>query len=95
MPRIRQYEEKYIQDDLLKEIGSRCVWAGFKTNEELGNAVGVTGASIGNYKRDPGKIKMKTMQRMVTTLKLDPGVVLRFLGYTSQDIRKFVKEQIQ
>lgn len=92
MPRIRQYEDKYIQEDLLKEIGSRCVWAGFKTNEELGNALGVTGASIGNYKRDPGKIQLKTMQRMVTALKLDPGVVLRFLGYSNRDIKNFAKE---
>ena len=48
--------------------------------------------SVGNYKRDPGKIKLKTMQRMVTALKLDPGVVLRFLGYSNRDIKNFAKE---
>ena len=95
MPRIRQYEDKYIKEDLLKEIGARCVWAGIRTNEELGNAVGVTGASIGNYKRDPGRIQLKTMRSMVAALKLDPGVVLRFLGYSTQDIKKFAKEYIQ
>lgn len=95
MPRIRQYEDKYIKEDLLKEIGARCVWAGIRTNEELGNAVGVTGASIGNYKRDPGKIQLKTMRSMVAALKLDPGVVLRFLGYSTQDIKKFAKEYAQ
>lgn len=95
MPRIRQYEDKYIKEDLLKEIGARCVWAGFKTNEDLGKAVGVTGASIGNYKRDPGKIQLKTMRSMVAALKLDPGVILRFLGYSAQDIKKFARDQIQ
>lgn len=95
MPRIRQYEEKYAQDDFLKEIGSRCVWAGFQTNEDLGKAIGVSAASAGNYKRDPGRIRLDTMQLMVKKLKLDPGIVLRFLGYSNNDIRTFAKEYIQ
>lgn len=95
MPKIRQYADKYAQDDFLKELGSRCVWAGFQTNEDLGKAIGTCGASVGNYKKDPGRIRLDTMQKMVKTLKLDPGVVLRFLGYSSQDIRKFAKEYVQ
>ena len=95
MPKIRQYADKYAREEFLKEIGSRCVWVGIQTNEDLGKAIGISGASAGNYKRDPGRIRLDTMQKMVQTLKLDPGVVLRFLGYTSQDIRKFAKEQIQ
>ena len=95
MPKIRQYADKYAQDDFLKELGSRCVWAGYQTNEDLGKAIGTCGASVSNYKKDPGRIRLDTMQKMIKTLKLDPGVVLRFLGYSSQDIRKFAKEYVQ
>ena len=95
MPKIRQYAEKYAQDDFVKEIGAKSVWAGFHTNEELGNAVGVSAASVGNYKRDPSKIQIKTMQKLISVLQLDPGIVLRFLGYSTQDIRKFAKDCMQ
>jgi hypothetical protein len=95
MPKIRQYTEKYAQDDFVKEIGAKSVWAGFRTNEELANAVGVSAASVGNYKRDPGKIQIKTMQKMISVLRLDPEIVLRYLGYSTQDIKKLAKNYIQ
>ena len=95
MPKIRQYAEKYAHDDFVKEIGAKSVWAGFQTNEELGNAVGVSATSVGNYKRDPGKIKIKTMQKMISVLRLDPEIVLRYLGYSTQDIKKLAKNYIQ
>lgn len=95
MPRIRQYADKYAQDDFLKEIDSRCVWAGFRTNEDLGSAVGVSNDTVRNYKKDPGRIRLDVLRKMVQKLKLDPGIVLRFIGYSNQDIRKFAKEIIQ
>ena len=95
MPRIRQYADKYARDDFLKEIDSRGVWAGFRTNEDLGNAVEVSATTVGNLKRDPGRIRLDVLRLMVQILKLDPGIVLRFIGYSSQDIRKFAKEYIQ
>lgn len=92
MPRIRQKAEEYAQADFLNEIGSRCVWAGIKTNEELGNAIGVSANTVGNFKRDPGRIRVDVLQKMVQKLRLNPMIVLIYLGYSSQDIRKFAKE---
>ena len=95
MPKTEMNYRQVAQDDFLKEVDSRCVWAGYRTNEALGKAVGVTGRTIGNHKQEPGKMKVEVLQGLVKTLQLSPVVVLRYLGYSTQDIRKFAKEYIQ
>lgn len=94
MPRIRQLADQYAQSDFIREINARSAWEGMEKNDDLGKALGVTGQSIGNYKRDPGRIQLKTMQKLVKALKPNPAIVLRFLGYSNQEIRKFAKETL-
>lgn len=95
MPKLRQYSAQYAQRDFLKEVDGRCGYAGLKTNEALGKAIGVTGRTVGNHREDPGKMQVCVLQKMVKVLKLDPGIVLQFLGYSSQEIRKFAKDYVQ
>lgn len=95
MPRIRQYQEKYAEEDFIRELDARCGWAQLKTQNEIGKAIDVSGASIGNYRKQPGKIKLETMQKIVKVLKFSPGIILRYLGYSQQEIRKFAKEVLQ
>lgn len=95
MPRIRQKAEEYAQTDFLKEVESRCVWAGLKNNEDLANKVGVSAGTIGNIKRDPGRLRVDILREMIRQLKLNPSIVLCFLGYSSKDIRKWAKEYLQ
>lgn len=94
MPRIRQNNLTYQKKDFLLEIDVRCAYAGLKSNEDVGKLLGITGRTVANHRENPGKMQVCVLQKMIKTLKLDPGVVLRFLGYSNQDIRKFAKEQI-
>lgn len=87
--------EQNARKNFLLEIEGRCGFAGLKTNEALGDAIGVTGNTVGNFKKDPGRIRMDVMQKLVKALKLDPGVVLSYLGYSEQEKRKFAKEYLQ
>ena len=98
MARPRQNTIAYEQNarkNFLLEIEGRCGFVGLKTNEALGDAIGVTGNTVGNFKKDPGRIRMDVMQKLVKALKLDPGVVLSYLGYSEQEKRKFAKEYLQ
>lgn len=95
MPRIRQKAQTYAEEDFLREVLSRCAWAGIKNNEALGDALGVSGNTVGNFKRDPGRIRVDILRQMVQKLKLDPFIVLCFLGYTTKDVRKFAKNYVQ
>ena len=94
MPRIRQYADKYLRDDLLREVDVRCAWNGIKTNKALGDALGVTDMTIGNFRREPGARQIVLLQKMVKVLKPNPGPVLLFLGYSEKEIKKFAKEYL-
>lgn len=92
MPRIRQLSEKYQKEDLLREIDVRCAWNGIKTQEALGESLGVSSMTITNFRREPSARQITLLQKIVKVLKPNPGPVLLFLGYTSAEIRKFAKE---
>lgn len=92
MPRIRQNADKYRQSDFIREIDTRCAWHGLKTNAALGKALEVSGASIGNYRKEPEKMQVRVLKKMISVLKLDIPALLAFLGYTEKEIRKFARE---
>lgn len=91
MPKIRQYADLYAQRDFWREIDRRCPDAGVQSNNNaaLARAVGTADVTIGVYKQDPGKMQLKTLSRFVAVLKPDPGVILRLLGYSDKEIKKF------
>ena len=92
MPRIRQCAEKYQKEDLLREIDVRCAWNGIRTQEALGKTLGVSAMTITNFRREPAGRQITLLQKIVKELKPSPEPVLKFLGYTAADIRKFAKD---
>jgi hypothetical protein len=94
MPRIRQCSEKYQIADLLREIDVRCAWHGIKTYEALGKTLGVSPMTITNFRREPSARQITLLQKIVKQLKPNPEPVLLFLGYSSQEIRKFAKDYV-
>ncbi|MBQ5867642.1 MAG: hypothetical protein IIW56_13375 [Oscillospiraceae bacterium] len=94
MPRIRQKADEYLRADLIREIDVRCAWHGIRSNKALGDALGVTDMTIGNFRKEPGLRQINLLQNMVKVLKPDPGPVLKYLGYSEKEIRKFAKDYI-
>lgn len=94
MPRIRQYADRYLREDLLREIDVRCAWNGIKSNKALGDALGVTDMTISNFRKEPGLRKIVLLQNIVKLLKPNPGPVLLFLGYSDKEIKKFAKDYL-
>lgn len=88
MPRIRQNEEVYAMKDFVSEINAQCGRYGYKSQASLGQALGVCQATARSYLNSPEKIPLKILRGMIKTLRIDPIVVLRVLGYTEHDIRK-------
>lgn len=92
MPRIRQNAERDALADFVAELNAQRARFGYDTNVKLGAAIGVCQATAGNYIRKPLTIPFSALREMVKLLKPDPTLLLKALGYTTQDIRKFVKE---
>lgn len=92
MPKLRQLESQYNERDFLKEINARCAWHELNTCEALAKKIGVSAMTAYNYKTDPSKIRMDTMQKIVKTLEPDIRITLKYLGYTDKQIKQFAKE---
>ena len=94
MPRIRQLADQYADKDFWTEIDRQSGAMGLKSNAKIGKAVDVTGACIGNYRKEPDKIQVRTMRKIVEVLKPNIPVLLRFLGYSEKEIRRFAQGYI-
>lgn len=92
MPRIRQNADRDAMQDFLAEFKAQCARFGYNTQQEIGDALGFSQVTAGNYLKKPGNITLATMRTIVKVIKPDPGVILKTLGYSTSDIRKLAKE---
>lgn len=87
MPRIRQKAEQYAAADLKAELNAQRARFGLHTFALFGGAIGVSAKTAWNYCNDPDSIRMKELRAIVKTIKPDPEVILKALGYSSKEIR--------
>lgn len=90
----------YIADrdavnNLLEEINAQRWRFGYTTQASFGEALEVSQVTAGKYLKEPGGMTLTVLRKMVRALKPNPGIVLKALGYTDSDIRKFMKEAEQ
>lgn len=88
MPRIRQYEERDAMKDLTAEINAQCGRYGYRTQKSLGSAIGVCQSTAGKYLQRPEMIPLSVLRSLVKSLRLDPIVVLRAVGFSTKDIKQ-------
>lgn len=89
MPRIRQKEDEYAMADFIAEVNAQRGRYGFGSQKAFGGVLGVCQATAGNYIRNPESIPLGAMRSLVKALKPDPGVILRAVGYSPTEIKKF------
>lgn len=85
-------------DAFQREIQVRCIYAGIPADgatRHFAKTAGISEASGYNYMKDPSKIRVKSLQKVVKALRPDIGVVLRLLGYTNQDIKAYAKSVLE
>lgn len=91
MPRIRQLAEQYAEKDFWTEINGCCGYCGIRTDTALGKAIGVEAQTVRKYKKNPGMMQVKTMQKIVEQLKPNILALLKFLGYSDMEIMRFAQ----
>ena len=89
MPRLRQNAERDAMKDLVGEISAQSARYGYRSQKSFGSALGVCQATAGNYLKDPDRIPIGTLRAMVKLLRLDPLIVLKALGFSAADIKRF------
>lgn len=94
MPRIRQYAERYASEDFWKEIDRCCPLAGIQSDNAsaLGEKIGEDRQTLRNYRNGKTEMRVSVLQKLVTTLRPNPAVILKTLGYSEKEIRAFARE---
>ena len=94
MPRIRQYAERYAAEDFWKEINRCCPLAGIQSDNAaaLGKKIGENGQKLLNYRSGKTEMRVSVLRKLVTTLRPNPAVILKTLGYSEKEIRAFARE---
>lgn len=87
MPRIRQYAEKYSNEDFLREIRSKQGYYNLRTQEELGNAIGLPKSTMRKRLINPESLTIQDLRSMIRVLNLSPVAVMKFLGWSDKAIK--------
>lgn len=89
MPRIRQYEKQYADEDFRREISGKGGYAGLRSTRALALAIGVPASTLADQIREPETMKVKIIRLVVGAIHPDPAIILRLVGYTSKEIKQF------
>jgi predicted transcriptional regulator len=89
MPRIRQLADKYAREDFSKEIRRKQGEMELMSVRALAEATDIPPSTLGPKLREPDKMDVVDLRKIVKTLSPDPAVVLRLLGYETKTANKY------
>ena len=91
MPRIRQYSATYDEEDFRKDLFRRLADRyGEVSIRKLADEAGVSQATLNSKIRHSAKnLDVLEFRLIVPIIQPDPGILLKLLGYTPQQIKRF------
>lgn len=87
MPRIRQKADVYRNEGFRRDVLARLALMGIQQHD-LAEHLGVCDGTISVMLRNPEKIQVDRLRKMIAFLGLEPGCILRFTGYSQKEIKK-------
>ncbi len=95
MPRIRQYAQKYANEDFWREIQSRKALMGIRTDKALAEALGLSSQGFSRRKQNVDVLSLTDLRNLVKVLHPDPVLMLKLLGYTGKEIPGDLKTKLE
>ena len=89
MPRISQLADKYAREDFAKEIRRKQGEMELMSVRALAEAIDIPASTLGPKLREPDKLDVVDLRKIVKTLSPDPAVILRLLGYETKTANKY------
>ena len=91
MPRITQNSEKYAKEDFQKEIRSKQGYHDLMSQRALADAAGIPHSTLWAKLKDPDKLEVADLRKLVKTICPDPLILLALVGYSKQDMKRVRK----
>lgn len=89
MPRIYQYEDRYVIEDFQKEIRRKQGEYNLMSVRSLADQIGIPQSTLNPKIHQPGKLLISELRKLIQTLHPEIEVVLMLLGYSKKEIKKF------
>lgn len=86
MSRLRQNADRDTMRDFVSEINAQRGRFGLTSQRVFGKSIGIAQSTAGKYLKDPEAMPLGVLRLLVKTLKPNPIVLLKALGYTTKDI---------
>ena len=88
MPRIRQEADRYAREDLPEAVRKQQGVYDVMSVRALSSVVGIPLATLSRKLKDPDKLEVADLRRLVRAIQPDPRVILALIGYDSKTIRR-------
>lgn len=88
MPKLRQLEGKYAEDDFRREIRIRQGYYDLMSQQALAEYAGLPRTTLAKRLSDPDGMTVEELRKLVNAIKPDPAIVLGLLGYGKKEIRQ-------
>ena len=97
MPRIRQYANRYAEEDFKREIFRKLTERYESVSvRALSRDTGISQTTLNTkIRHDNSNLDIGELQQIIAVLKPDPGVLLKLLGYSGKDITKFKNQKTE
>lgn len=94
MPKIRQYADRYAREAFQTEIRRQQGQYNLMSVRALSRAAEIPATTLGAKLKDPDKLEVADLRKLVATIHPDPTVILELIGYQSKDIKKIVPQGV-
>lgn len=88
MPRLKQLEGKYAEEDFRREVRIRQGYYDLMSQQALAEYAGLPRTTLAKRLSAPEGMTVEELRKLVTAIKPDPLIILGLLGYAQKDIKK-------
>ena len=90
MPRLRQLEGKYAEEDFRREIRIRQGYYDLMSQQALAEHAGLPRTTLAKRMAAPAGMTVEELRKLVVAIEPDPAIVLGLLGYKKAAIKKLM-----
>ncbi|MBR3973254.1 MAG: hypothetical protein IKJ99_04825 [Oscillospiraceae bacterium] len=91
MPRIRQYANRYTQEDFIKAICKAQVDANLMQKKQLAEASGIPYSTLWKRLKKPDDMSLKELKQLLTVIPIPADDLLKFVGYSCKERKRVVE----
>ena len=92
MPRIKQYAHEYAVKDFQTEIRTQQGIHNLMSVRALAGVAGIPHNTLGPKLKEPDKLDVVDLRKLVEAIAPDPAVILALIGYDKKTINRCLSQ---